>query len=183
MILNLKRRLMWKRRERKTNKIRNGLTDGSAYVRKTAVMGVAKLFSIAPTMVRDSDLVDILYNMIRDKDSLVVINSIHALNEILVEEGGMAVNVKIVHHLLNKLHTFNEWSQCTVLEVVSRYTPSGSNARNEVFDIMNLLEDRLRHSNSALVFATAKEYLRLTVYNVEFECIFSFFSSNKYRFC
>ncbi len=66
--------------------IRNGLTDGSSYVRKTGVMGVGKLFSIAPQLVRDSDLVDILYNMIKDKDTMVVTNTIHALNEILVDE-------------------------------------------------------------------------------------------------
>ena len=74
--------------------------------------------------------------MIKDKDQLVVINAIHALNEILTDEGGIAVNVKIIHHLLNRLHTFNEWSQATILEVVARYKPSGNNAKDETFDIM-----------------------------------------------
>jgi len=142
--------------------IRNGLTDNSAYVRKTAVMGVAKLYSVAPSILKDSDLVDILYNIIKDKDTLVVINAIHALNEILVDEGGMAVNTKIIHHLLNRLHTFNEWGQMVILELVSRYKPTGPKAKDEIYDIMNLLEDRLRHSNSALVLATAKVFLKLT---------------------
>jgi len=142
--------------------IRNGLTDNSAYVRKTAVMGVAKLYAVAPTLLKDSDLVDILYNVIKDKDTLVVVNAIHALNEILADEGGMAINTKIVHHLLNRLHTFNEWGQMSILEMVSRYRPSGAKAKDEIFDIMNLLEDRLRHSNSALVLATAKVFLKLT---------------------
>eukprot|EP00485_Elphidium_margaritaceum_P005776 CAMPEP_0202688500 /NCGR_PEP_ID=MMETSP1385-20130828/4001_1 /ASSEMBLY_ACC=CAM_ASM_000861 /TAXON_ID=933848 /ORGANISM="Elphidium margaritaceum" /LENGTH=740 /DNA_ID=CAMNT_0049343493 /DNA_START=129 /DNA_END=2348 /DNA_ORIENTATION=+ len=142
--------------------IRVGLTDTSAYVRKTAVMGVAKLFSVAPSILKDSDLVDILYNIIKDKDTLVVVNAIHALNEILAEEGGMAVNTKIIHHLLNRMHTFNEWGQMCVLELVSRYRPTGSKSTEEIYDIMNLLEDRLRHSNSALVLATAKVFLKLT---------------------
>jgi len=142
--------------------IRNGLTDNSAYVRKTAVMGVAKLYAVAPTLLKDSDLVDILYNVIKDKDTLVVVNAIHALNEILADEGGMAINTKIVHHLLNRLHTFNEWGQMSILEMVSRYRPSGAKAKEEIYDIMNLLEDRLRHSNSALVLATAKVFLKLT---------------------
>lgn len=116
--------------------IRNGLTDNSAYVRKTAVMGVAKLFAVAPTLLKDSDLVDILYNVIKDKDTLVVVNAIHALNEILADEGGMAVNTKIVHHLLNRLHTFNEWGQMSILEMVSRYRPTGAKAKEEIFDIM-----------------------------------------------
>lgn len=118
--------------------IRSGLTDGSSYVRKTAVMGVSKLFQMVPQFIKDSDLVDILYNMLKDKDALVVINSIHSLNEILIDEGGMAINRKIIHHLLNKLHTFNEWGQIAVLDLVSRYKPSGSKqkAEQEVFDIM-----------------------------------------------
>jgi len=142
--------------------IRSGLSDNSAYVRKTAVMGVAKLFAVAPSLLKDSDLVNILYNVIKDKDCLVVVNAIHALNEILADEGGMAVNTKIVHHLLNRLHTFNEWGQMSILELVSRYRPAGAKAKEEIFDIMNLLEDRLRHSNSALVLATAKVFLKLT---------------------
>ena len=40
--------------------IGNGLTDNSSYVRKTAVMGVAKLYSVAPSILKDSDLVDII---------------------------------------------------------------------------------------------------------------------------
>jgi len=126
------------------------------------VMGVAKLFAVAPGLLKDSDLVNILYNVIKDKDCLTVVNAIHALNEILADEGGMAVNTKIVHHLLNRLHTFNEWGQMSILELVSRYRPSGAKAKEEIFDIMNLLEDRLRHSNSALVLATAKVFLKLT---------------------
>ena len=38
-------------------------------------------------------------------------------------EGGMAVNKPIVHHLLNRIKDFNEWSQCIVLEVVAKYMP------------------------------------------------------------
>ncbi|ETO31638.1 hypothetical protein RFI_05481 [Reticulomyxa filosa] len=139
--------------------IRNGLTDASAYVRKTAVMGVGKLFAIAPDMVKKSDLIDILYNIIKDNDPGVCINAVHALNEILVDEGGMSVNRSIVHHLLNRLHTLNEWGQVTVLSVVAKYEPSEN---KEIFDIMNLLEDRLRHSNSALVLAVIKVFLKLT---------------------
>jgi hypothetical protein len=35
----------------------------------------------------ESDLVDILFNMLRDRDPLVVTNCIQALNEILADEG------------------------------------------------------------------------------------------------
>ena len=55
---------------------------------------------------------------------------------------------------------FSEWAQCQVLEAVSGYRPAGE---QEVFDIMNLLDDRLAHSNSAVVMATIKLFLHLTL--------------------
>ncbi len=55
---------------------------------------------------------------------------------------------------------FSEWAQCQVLEAVSGYQPSGE---QEVFDVMNALDDRLAHSNSAVVMATVKLFLHLTL--------------------
>ena len=46
----------------------NSLRDNSPYVRKTGVIGVLKLHDLDPDIVRDSDLIDQLYNMIRDQD-------------------------------------------------------------------------------------------------------------------
>ncbi|KAH7420610.1 hypothetical protein KP509_13G014400 [Ceratopteris richardii] len=55
---------------------------------------------------------------------------------------------------------FSEWAQCLVLEMVAKYVPEDP---NETFDIMNLLEDRLQHANSAVVLATIKVFLNLTM--------------------
>lgn len=139
--------------------LRQRLNDNSSYVRKTAVIGVAKLFSRHPEAVRGSDLVDVLYNMLRDKDASVVANVIQSLNEILVDEGGMVVNTQIVMHLLNRLAEFNEWHQCVVLDAVARYKPA---SEDEMFDIMNVLEDRLQHANAAVVLAATKVFLHIT---------------------
>ena len=48
------------------------------------------------------NLVDVLYQMLRDRDPQVVSNCISALSEILAGEGGMVVNSKIAHYLLNR---------------------------------------------------------------------------------
>ena len=136
-----------------------GLKDMSPYVRKTAVMACIKLHRLAPEALVQADTVNTLYNMIRDRDAQVVSNCICALNEILQHEGGMAINKPIIHHLLNRMKEFNEWSQCIVLEMVARYKPE---APQETFDIMNLLEERLKHSNSAVVLAATKVFLNLT---------------------
>ena len=50
----------------------------------------------------EQNYVDILYQLLRDKDPQVVSNSISALNEVLAGEGGMVVNTKIAHYLLNR---------------------------------------------------------------------------------
>ncbi|KAK1381069.1 hypothetical protein POM88_027813 [Heracleum sosnowskyi] len=60
--------------------------------------------------------------------------------------------IKIVFQQF-RIKEFSEWSQCIVLELVSKYVPPNS---SEIFDIMNLLEDRLQHANGAVVLATIK---------------------------
>lgn len=55
---------------------------------------------------------------------------------------------------------FSEWAQCQVLEFAAHYRPSGE---QEVYDFMNVLDDRLSHSNSAVVMATVKLFLHYTL--------------------
>lgn len=65
-----------------------------------------------------------------------------------------------LHVLTCRIREFSEWAQCLVLELVVKYVPSDS---SEIFDIMNLLEDRLQHANGAVVLATIKVFLQLTM--------------------
>lgn len=62
--------------------------------------------------------------------------------------------------LWHRIKDFTEWAQCLVLDMVSKYIPSDS---DESFDMMNILEDRLQHTNSAVVLATIKVFLHLTI--------------------
>ena len=59
-----------------------------------------------------------------------------------------------------RIKEFSEWAQCLVLELITKYVLSDS---SEIFDIMNLLEDRLQHANGAVVLATIKVFLQLTL--------------------
>lgn len=58
------------------------------------------------------------------------------------------------------IQEFSEWAQCQVLEFASHYRPSDE---QEVYDFMNVLDDRLSHSNSAVVMATVKMFLHYTL--------------------
>lgn len=62
--------------------------------------------------------------------------------------------------IMFRIRDFNEWAQCIILEMASKYVPPDS---NEIFDILNLLEDRLQHANGAVVLATIKLFLQLTL--------------------
>ena len=53
-------------------------------------------------LLTELNFVDVLYQMLRDRDPQVVSNCISALSEILASEGGMVVNSKITHYLLNR---------------------------------------------------------------------------------
>lgn len=50
-----------------------------------------------------------LYNLIKDRDPLVVINAIEAINEILADKGGIEINRELIIPLLNRIRDFNEW--------------------------------------------------------------------------
>lgn len=139
--------------------LRASLTDPHSYVRKTGVMGIVKVYNLDRDMVRSSDYVDVLYNMLQDVDGTVVTNCIVALDEIMLEEGGIAINTAIIHHLLGRLNDFNEWGLGAVLRLVSRYEPESD---EETFGIMNVLDPVLRTSNSGVVLEAISCFVRLT---------------------
>eukprot|EP00249_Psilotum_nudum_P021679 c28199_g1_i1 orf=558-3068(-) len=151
--------------------LRSGLKDSHAYVRTVAAMGVLKLYHIAPAACTDNDFPAMLKDLLlRDPDPQVVANCLCALEEILTQEVNSSesagherdflLSKPVVYAFLNRIKEFNEWAQCLLLDLVSKYAPEDS---NETFDIMNLLEDRLQHANSAVVLATIKVFLHLTM--------------------
>nr|XP_010924747.1 beta-adaptin-like protein A [Elaeis guineensis] len=148
-----------------------GLKDGSPYVRTVAAMGVLKLYHISAATCFDSDFPATLKSlMLSDPDAQVVANCLHALQEIWNLESNNSEEASsereallgkpVIYYLLNRIKEFNEWAQCLVLELISKYIPSDS---SEIFDVMNLLEDRLQHANGAVVLATIKVFLHLTM--------------------
>ncbi|KAJ8497888.1 hypothetical protein OPV22_008440 [Ensete ventricosum] len=148
-----------------------GLKDGSSYVRMVAAVGVLKLYHISAATCFDSDFPAVLKSlMLTDPDAQVVANCLFVLQEIWNLEANKSeeasreretlLSKKLVYYLLNRIKEFNEWAQCLVLELVAKYIPSDS---DDIFDIMNLLEDRLQHANGAVVLATIKVFLHLTM--------------------
>lgn len=140
--------------------LRKSLQDHHAYVRKTGVMGILKLFYLDRDAFYECNFTDILYDMLRDVDPTVVANCIRVLNEVMAksENGGMAINRAIMLHLLNRIHEFPEFDLVCVLELVPRYIPASA---EEGYQIMNLLDPVLRTSSSAAVLATVRAFLSM----------------------
>lgn len=149
----------------------SGLKDSNSYVRMVAVNGVLKLYHISASTCVDADFPSILKHlMLNDSDTQVVANCLSALQEIWSAEASTSeeasrerealISKPVIYYLLNRIKEFSEWAQCLVLELVTKYVPSDS---SEIFDIMNLLEDRLQHANGAVVLATIKVFLQSTL--------------------
>jgi AP-4 complex subunit beta-1 len=66
----------------------------------------------------------VLYTLTNDRDPLVVINAIEALNEILADKGGIDIDRALIIPLLNRIKDFNEWGQSIILDICSKYSPS-----------------------------------------------------------
>lgn len=138
--------------------LRRSLQDGHAYVRKTGVMGILKMYHLNKEEFDRSSFNDILYDMLRDPDSSVVTNCILVLNEIMADSGGMALNRAVMLHLLNRIHEFSEFGILSVLDLVPRYIPAND---EEGFQIMNLLDPVLRTANAGAVVATIRAFLSI----------------------
>lgn len=141
------------------NAIQDGISDPDPYVRKTALVGMIKLYKYSKAHVINSNFVNYLYELIRDPDPTVSLNAILALNEILEEEGGIAINRRMIIYLLNRINQYTEFGQSTVFDMVSKYVPHGE---DEMLDILNILEERLKHSSSSVVLGCIKIFLNYT---------------------
>lgn len=108
--------------------VRELLNDFEPYVKKTAIMGVLKVFYVDPaTIILDDGIINSLSQLIKDSDGLVSVNALLALDEILVSEGGVPLNNKLYFYLINRLKEYNEWQQTCILDILYRYTPDKNN--------------------------------------------------------
>ncbi|XP_076022436.1 AP-4 complex subunit beta-1 [Genypterus blacodes] len=135
-----------------------GLRDRAACVRRVAVLGWAKLHNLQPNSEIDAAVVNELYSLLRDPDPVVMVNCLRALEEILKEEGGVAINKPITHHLLNRMKDCDVWGQCEVLRILQRYRPQSD---DELFDILSLLDSSLVSPHPPVMAATVSLFLSL----------------------
>lgn len=92
-------------------------TDSSPYVRKTAAHSVGKIFQIDPDT--RSELVEIIDQLLGDKNTGVLSSAVAAYNEICPE------NIPILHahyrKLCHLLADLDEWGQIQAITLLTRY--------------------------------------------------------------
>ncbi|KAJ3125747.1 hypothetical protein HK098_008269 [Nowakowskiella sp. JEL0407] len=136
--------------------LKRGLRDDDPYVRKTAVLCVAKLFDLNPNIALDNGLVQFVQDMLSDRNPMVIANAVAALSEISVvaqQKDAFAVNSAILVKLLAALNECTEWGQINILEALSNYKPVD---RREAAEIVERVIPRLQHVNASVVLAAIR---------------------------
>eukprot|EP00668_Euglena_longa_P042073 GGOE01055472.1.p1 GENE.GGOE01055472.1~~GGOE01055472.1.p1 ORF type:complete len:946 (+),score=260.33 GGOE01055472.1:23-2839(+) len=145
--------------------LKRALRDSDPYVRKTAAIAVAKMYTINRTKVEEGGFLDILQELLCDSNPTVVSNAVAALTEIREVSGTRGIRgadnnndlaefkPQTVHTLLTALNEASEWGQVYILEGLSGYT---AKTQEEADLIAERIIPRLQHGNAAVVLAGVK---------------------------
>ncbi|KAG6878721.1 hypothetical protein C0993_011536 [Termitomyces sp. T159_Od127] len=143
--------------------IPNFLADRDPYVRKTAAICVAKLYTADPRRAEKAGFVEMLRDLMLDSNATVVANAVAALSEIGDRQDGVIfkLNLATANKLLTALGESSEWGQIYILDTLLRYVPE-KHADAELMAERIIVQ--LQHANSAVVLTTIKALLYLMNY-------------------
>ncbi|CCH59726.1 hypothetical protein TBLA_0B09110 [Henningerozyma blattae CBS 6284] len=137
--------------------LRRTLQDDNPYVRKTAVICVAKVFQLDKQLCLNLGVLTDLVSALEDPNPVVVANTIASLTEIYAMDSTVInLNDLIQSHVSKFLLALNEcteWARITILTVLSKYSAKDS---IEAQDIIDRVTAHLQHVNPAVVLATVK---------------------------
>lgn len=139
--------------------IKSGLEDNSPYVRRCSIIACGRMVKMDPNYYKSYNLVDTLYQLIRDENSLISINALNTLDIILKDEGGVVLNKAISEHLILNFHLYSPWSQCTITQFLCKLTPV---TQEFMLFTLNKLDSYLVNNNISVVLGIAKLFLTYT---------------------
>ncbi|KAK2953930.1 Adaptor protein complex 1/2 (AP-1/2), beta subunit [Blattamonas nauphoetae] len=139
------------------------LKDNDPYVKKTAVLGVAKMYDINAQLVEDEGFIEMLHDLLGDGNPMVVSNSVATLAEIQVsrpEQIVLEITSDVLQKLVSALSQASEWGQVHILDALALwYTPETSSEAERIAERVSL---HLNHNNSAVVLSATKVIVKLT---------------------
>ncbi|KAG0675134.1 beta-adaptin [Pichia californica] len=135
--------------------LKRTLKDDNPYVRKTAVICVAKLFELNSTVCLEQGFLDYLLELVDDSNQMVVANSVAALLEISksTQKDVFTIDYKILNKLLSTLNECSEWGRVSILSVLVEYN---ADKISEVHEIIEKITPQLQHENPAVVLTSIK---------------------------
>ncbi|KAJ2707746.1 beta-adaptin [Coemansia sp. IMI 203386] len=140
--------------------LRKCLKDPSPYVRKTAVMCVAKVFDLNASIAEENGFVEGVRGALSDSNSMVVSNAVSALvemNDMAPGNNVWSLDPSLVGKLLTAINECVEWGQIAILETLVEYTPRDE---KEAENICERVLPRLQHANGSVVLTTVRLLLR-----------------------
>lgn len=139
--------------------LKRTLKDDNPYVRKTAVICVAKLFELNPTVCMEQGFLEYLLELVEDSNQMVVANSVAALLEISkkTQKNVFKIDDQILNKLLSTLNECSEWGRVSILSSLLEYD---ANNLSDVHNIIEKISPQLQHENPAVVLSTIKVLIK-----------------------
>ena len=140
--------------------VSQGLKDKDAYVREVSVIGVIKCYHQDSDKTVALGLIDEVKAMLRsDRDTQVITSCLYVLQQLGALDSS-TLTKSLMISLLNNIKSFSEWGQCLVIEILLKYYRPET--ESERFDVLEVLDFGLNHTNSAVILAAAKLFLHYT---------------------
>jgi vesicle coat complex subunit len=136
--------------------LRKTLRDESPYVRKTAVLCVAKLFDLSPSICVENGFLETLQELVGDPNPMVVANSVSALVEISEADPStkaFTMTPVTLKKMMLALNECTEWGRITLLTSLSEYRAVD---QKEAEHICERVAPQFQHANPAVVLAAVK---------------------------
>ena len=139
--------------------LKRTLKDDNPYVRKTAVICVAKLFELNSTVCMEQGFLDYLLELVDDSNQMVVANAVAALLEISksTQKDVLKIDSKILSKLLSTLNECSEWGRVSILSALVEYD---AQQISEVHEIIEKISPQLQHENPAVVLTSIKVLIK-----------------------
>ncbi|KAJ8291960.1 AP-1 complex subunit beta-1 [Rhodotorula toruloides] len=139
--------------------LRKCLRDENPYVRKTAALGVMKLYDMKPSLAVENGFVSMLQEMVTDSNPMVVANAVVALTEIqeaAEDEPIFVLDSQTLSRLLIALGECTEWGRIAIMGAVARYQAEDE---KEAEHICERVIPQFQHANGSVVLAAIKASL------------------------
>ncbi len=136
--------------------LRKTLRDESPYVRKTAVLCVAKLFDLNSALCIENGFVETLQELLGDPNPMVVANAVTALAEIheaAPETQALVITAPALKKMLMALNECTEWGRVTILTSLAAYRAADT---KEAEHICERVSPQFQHVNASVVLAAVK---------------------------